>query len=83
MISQEEYKQKQNYLSEVKTDESYYAIFFKKFNLQTFKSRLLMDANSKFYILINKFLLAWSYRINDKAYANRRRILRSNSSSSY
>ena len=83
MISQEEYKQKQNYLLEVKTDESYYAIFFKKLNLQTFKSRLLMDANNKFYILINKFLLAWSYRINDKAYANRRRILRSNSSSSY
>ncbi len=83
MISQEEYKQKQNYLSEVKTDESYYAIFLKKLNLQTFKSRLLMDANSKFYILINKFLLAWSYRINDKAYVNRRRILRSNSSSSY
>ena len=83
MISQEEYKQKQNYLSEVKTDKSYYAIFFKKLNLQTFKSRLLMDANSKLYILINKFLLAWSYRINDKAYVNRRRILRSNSSSSY
>ena len=83
MISQEEYKQKQNYLSEVKTDESYYAIFFKKLNLQTFKSRLLMDANSKFNILINKFLLAWSYRINDKAYVNRRRTLRSNSSSSY
>ena len=83
MISQEEYKQKQNYLSEVKTDKSYYAIFFKKLDLQTFKSRLLMDANSKFNILINKFLLAWSYRINDKAYANRRRILRINSSSSY
>ena len=83
MISQEEYKQKPNYLSEVKTDKSYYAIFLKKLDLQTFKSRLLMDANSKFYILINKFLLAWSYRINDKAYANRRRILRSNSSSSY
>ena len=83
MISQEEYKQKQNYLSEVKTDKSYYAIFLKKLDLQTFKSRLLMDANSKFYILINKFLLAWSYRINDKAYANRCRILRSNSSSSY
>jgi len=83
MISQEEYKQKQNYLSEVKTDKSYYAIFLKKLDLQTFKSRLLMDANSKFNILINKFLLAWSYRINDKAYANRRRILRSNSSSSY
>ena len=83
MISQEEYKQKQNYLSEDKTDKSYYAIFFKKLNLQTFKSRLLMDANSKFYILIYKFLLAWSYRINDKAYVNRRRILRSNASSSY
>ena len=83
MISQEEYKQKQNYLSEVKTDKSYYAIFLKKLDLQTFKSRLLMDANNKFNILINKFLLAWSYRINDKAYANRRRILRSNSSSSY
>ena len=83
MISQEEYKQKQNYLSEVKTDKSYYAIFLKKLDLQTFKSRLLMDANSKFNILINKFLLAWSYRINDKAYANRCRILRSNSSSSY
>ena len=83
MISQEEYKQKQNYLSEVKTDKSYYAIFLKKLDLQTFKSRLLMDANSKLYILINKFLLAWSYRINDKAYANRCRILRSNSSSSY
>jgi len=83
MISQEEYKQKQNYLSEVKTDKSYYAIFFKKLDLQTFMSRLLMDANSKFNILINKFLLAWSYRINDKAYVNRRRTLRSNSSSSY
>ena len=83
MISKEEYKQKQNYLSEVKTDKSYYAIFLKKLDLQTFKSRLLMDANSKFNILINKFLLAWSYRINDKAYVNRRRTLRSNSSSSY
>ena len=83
MISQDEYKQKQNYLSEVKTDKSYYAIFLKKLDLQTFKSRLLMGANNKFNILINKFLLAWSYRINDKAYVNRRRILRSNASSSY
>ena len=56
MISQEEYKQKQNYLSEVKTDKSYYAIFFKKLDLQTFKSRLLMDANSKFFKIVDKLI---------------------------
>ena len=46
MISQEEYKQKQYYLSEAKTDKSYYAIFLKKLDLLTFKRRLLMDGNS-------------------------------------
>jgi hypothetical protein len=66
-----------------KTHQSHYDIFFKYIYLHLYKSRLLINANNKFKILISKLLLAWSYRINEKAYANRRRILRRNTSSSY
>ena len=66
-----------------KTHQSHCDIFFKNICLQIYKSRLLINANNELKILISKLLLAWSYRINDKAYANRRRILRRNTSSSY
>ena len=63
--------------------ESHYDIFFKNTYLQVYKSRLLINANHKFNIFFNNFILAWSYRSNEKAYVNRRQILRRNSRSSY
>ena len=69
------------YKDEIK--KSHYDIFFKNICLQLYKSRLLINANNKFNILINKFILAWSYRNNEKAYVNRRRILRRDTCSSY
>ena len=63
--------------------ESHYDIFFKNTYLQVYKSRLLINANHKFNIFLNNFILAWSYRSNEKAYVNRRQILRRNSRSSY
>ena len=74
---------KKNYISKDEIDKSHYDIFFKNTYLQIYKSRLLINANNKFNILINKFILAWSYRNNEKAYVNRRQILRRNSRSSY
>ena len=63
--------------------ESHYDIFFKNTYLQVYKSRLLINANHKFNIFLKNFILAWSYRSNEKAYVNRRQILRRNSRSSY
>ena len=63
--------------------ESHYDIFFKNTYLQVYKSRLLINANHKFNIFLKNFTLAWSYRSNEKAYVNRRQILRRNSRSSY
>ena len=63
--------------------ESNYDIFFKNTYLQVYKSRLLINANHKFNIFLKNFILAWSYRSNEKAYVNRRQILRRNSRSSY
>ena len=63
--------------------ESHYDIFFKNTYLQVYKSRLLINANHKFNIFLKNFILAWSYRSNEKAYVNRRQILRRNSCSSY
>ena len=62
---------------------SHYDIFLKNTCLQVYKSRLLINANNKFNILKSKFILAWSYRNNEKAYVNRRRILRRDTCSSY
>ena len=63
--------------------ESHYDIFFKNIYLQIYRSRLLINANNKFNTLLKSFILAWSYRNNEKAYVNRRQILRRNSRSSY
>ena len=63
--------------------KSFNAIFFKNLCLRKINFRLLINANNKFNREITKFLLAWSNVINDKAYINRRRILRRNSCSSY
>ena len=63
--------------------ESRYNIFLKKTYLQVYNSRLLINANNKFNTLLKDFILAWSYRSNEKAYVNRRQILRRNSRSSY
>ena len=63
--------------------QSHYDIFFKNTYLQVYKSRLLINANHKFNIFLKNFTLAWSYRSNEKAYVNRRQILRRNSCSSY
>ena len=63
--------------------QSHYDIFFKNIYLQVYKSRLLINANHKFNIFLKSFILAWSYRSNEKAYVNRRQILRRNSCSSY
>ena len=63
--------------------KSFNAIFFKNLCLRKINFRLLINANSKFNIEISNFLLAWSNIINDKAYINRRRIIRRNSCSSY
>jgi hypothetical protein len=83
MILQIENRKSQKNIWKNKTHKSHYDIFFKNIDLHIYKSRLLINANSKFKVLISKFLLAWSYRINEKAYVNRRRILRRNTSSSY
>ena len=66
-----------------KFDKSHYDIFFKNIYLQIYRSRLLINANNKFNTLLKNFILAWSYRSNEKAYVNRRQILRRNSCSSY
>jgi len=71
------------YIYKDEINKSHYDIFFKNICLQLCKSRLLINATNKFNILINKFILAWSYRNNEKAYVNRRRILRRNTCSSY
>ena len=63
--------------------KSFNAIFFKNLCLKNVKIRLLINANNKFYFVINKFILAWSNMFNDKAYSYRRRILRRNPCSSY
>ena len=63
--------------------ESHYDIFLKNTYLQVYNSRLLINANNKFNIFLKNFILAWSYRSNEKAYVNRRQILRRNSRSSY
>ena len=63
--------------------QSHYDIFFKNIYLQIYISRLLINANNKFNTLLKDFILAWSYRSNEKAYVNRRQILRRNSCSSY
>ena len=63
--------------------KSHYDIFLKNTYLQIYKSRLLINANNKFNIFLKNFILAWSYRSNEKAYVNRRQILRRNSCSSY
>ena len=83
MILQNKYRCNHNYLTEDKINKSYYAIFFKNLYLHIFKNRLLINANYKFNILINILKLAWSNRINEKAYVNRRRIFRRNTNSSY
>ena len=62
--------------------KSFNAIFFKNLRLRKINIRLLINANGKFNKEISNFLLAWSNIINDKAYINRRRILRRNSCSS-
>ena len=56
--------------------------FLKNIHLQIYKSRLLINAN-KFNAFISNLILAWSYKINEKAYVNRRRIFRRNTCSSY
>ena len=61
----------------------YYDIFLKNICLQIYESRLLINANNKFNILLKNFILAWSYRKNEKAYVNRRQIFRRNSCNSY
>ena len=63
--------------------QSHYDINFKNTYLQVYRSRLLINANNKFNTLLKDFILAWSYRSNEKAYVNRRQILRRNSRSSY
>ena len=83
MILHLEKKYINKYLCKDPINESHYDIFFKNIYLQIYRCRLLINANNKFNTLLKSFILAWSYRINDKAYVNRRRILRSNASSSY
>jgi len=61
---------------------SFNAIFLKNLCLKNIDIRLLINANNKFKEHTNNFILAWSNLINDKAYINRRRILRRNSCSS-
>ena len=83
MILNRENNNSHKYTCKDEIKKSHYNIFFKNICLQSDKSRLLINANNKLNILINKFILAWSYRNNDKAYVNRRRILRRNTCSSY
>ena len=71
------------YICNNKIDKPHYDIFFKNICLQIHKSRLLINANNKFNILLKNFILAWSYRKNEKAYVNRRQIFRRNSCNSY
>ena len=70
------------YICTDEINKSHYDIFFKNICLQIYKSRLLINANNKFNIFLKNFILAWSYRSNEKAYVNRRQILRRNSCSS-
>ena len=82
MILYLENKHINEYICNNKIDKPHYDIFFKNICLQIHKSRLLINANNKFNILLNNLILAWSYRRNEKAYVNRRQILRRNSCSS-
>tara|TARA_B100000700_G_scaffold327346_1_gene441629 strand:+ start:3036 stop:3290 length:255 start_codon:yes stop_codon:yes gene_type:complete len=63
--------------------KSFIAYFFKNLRLKNIIIRPIINANIKFNEQFNKLLLAWSNLINDKAYTDRRRILRRNSCSSY
>ena len=72
----------QKYICKNTNKRTHYDFFFKNICLQTYKSRLSINAN-KFNALISNFTLAWSYKFNEKAYANRRRILRRNTCSSH
>ena len=83
MILHLEKKHISKYICSGEIDKSHYDIFLKNIYLQIYKSRLLINANNKFNILLNNLILAWSYRSNEKAYVNRRQILRRNSCSSY
>jgi hypothetical protein len=83
MILNTENNNSDKYMCKVEIKKSHYDIFLKNIYLQLYKSRLLINANYKINILINKFILAWSYRDNEKAYVNRRRIPRRNTCSSY
>ena len=83
MILHLEKKYNNKYICKDEIDKSHYDIFFKNIYLQIYRSRLLINANNKFNTLLKDFILAWSYRSNEKAYVNRRQILRRNSYSSY
>ena len=83
MILYLENKHINKYIYKNKIDKPHYDIFFKNIYLQIYRSRLLINANNKFNTLLKNFILAWSYRSNEKAYVNRRQILRRNSCSCY
>ena len=83
MILHIENKHIDKYICKDEINKLHYDIFLKNIYLQIYKSRLLINANNKFNIFLKNFILAWSYRSNEKAYVNRRQILRRNSRSSY
>ena len=82
MIKYIENKHINKHLCKYEIKKSHYDIFFKNIYLQINKSRLIINANNKLCV-IGSFILAWSYQFNEKAYVNRRQILRRNSRSSY
>ena len=83
MILYIENKHIDKYICKDEINKLHYDIFLKNIYLQIYKSRLLINANNKFNVLLKYLILAWSYRSNEKAYVNRRQILRRNSCSSY
>ena len=82
MILHLEYKHINKHVCKYEIHKSHYDIFFKNICLQINRSRLIINANNKFDVIRN-LILAWSYKFNEKAYVNRRRIFRRNTCSSY